>query len=162
SLAQRLLRDGALDGARLQALECLAEAHLKGHQNDLRLCLDAWNAQGLTQEVLTEIGDVALCTTLGMSLGADTTLPVTRAGEGAMGSPAAGEPPRFNQGERFLPIRPHARGGLGQVWVARDCELQREVALKEIQPRYAEQEDQRARFLLEAEITGNLEHPGIV
>jgi serine/threonine-protein kinase len=61
-----------------------------------------------------------------------------------------------------LPIRPHARGGLGQVWVARDCELQREVALKVIQPRFAERADQRARFLLEAEITGNLEHPGIV
>ena len=31
-----------------------------------------------------------------------------------------------------------------------------------IQDRYAERADQRARFLLEAEITGNLEHPGIV
>ena len=36
------------------------------------------------------------------------------------------------------------------------------MAVKEIQPRYAEREDQRARFVLEAEITGNLEHPGIV
>ena len=64
--------------------------------------------------------------------------------------------------QRFELIRPHAKGGIGQVWLARDRELQREVALKEIQPRYAEREDQRARFLLEAEITGNLEHPGIV
>src|SRR5438105_4337647 len=79
SLAQRLLRDGALDAARLRALECLAEAHLKGHHNDLGLCLNAWNAQGLTQEVLTEIGDMALCTTLGMSPGGNSTLPVTRA-----------------------------------------------------------------------------------
>ena len=59
-------------------------------------------------------------------------------------------------------IRPYAQGGIGQVWVARDCELQREVALKVIQPQYADREDQRARFLIEAEITGNLEHPGIV
>ena len=38
------------------------------------------------------------------------------------------------------------------------------MALKEIQPCYeaSEREDQRARFMLEAEITGNLEHPGIV
>ncbi len=65
-------------------------------------------------------------------------------------------------GERFQPIRLHAKGGIGQVWVARDGELQREVALKVIQERFAGREDQRARFVLEAEITGKLEHPGIV
>ncbi len=59
-------------------------------------------------------------------------------------------------------IREHAKGGIGQVWLARDSELQREVAVKEIQPRFAGSEDQRARFVLEAEITGSLEHPGIV
>src|SRR5262249_43792738 len=78
------------------------------------------------------------------------------------GSSESKQAPEFTLGDRFRPIRPHARGGIGLVWVARDCELQREVALKVIQPRYAERPDQRARFLLEAEITGNLEHPGIV
>src|SRR5262249_30599729 len=37
-----------------------------------------------------------------------------------------------------------------------------EVALKEIQPRYAADPGNRGRFLVEAEITGRLEHPGIV
>ena len=46
--------------------------------------------------------------------------------------------------------------------VALDEELHREVALKEIQERYASDEQPRLRFLLEAEITGGLEHPGIV
>ena len=46
--------------------------------------------------------------------------------------------------------------------MARDAELQREVALKEIQERHADNPDSRARFLMEAEITGGLEHPGIV
>jgi serine/threonine-protein kinase len=41
-------------------------------------------------------------------------------------------------------------------------ELHRDVALKEIQAPYANHPDSRARFLLEAEITGSLEHPGIV
>ena len=36
------------------------------------------------------------------------------------------------------------------------------MALKEIQAHYADDPDSRARFLLEAEITGGLEHPGIV
>jgi serine/threonine-protein kinase len=46
--------------------------------------------------------------------------------------------------------------------VARDEELHREVALKEIQQRHADKPESRARFLLEAEVTGGLEHPGIV
>jgi serine/threonine-protein kinase len=48
------------------------------------------------------------------------------------------------------------------VFVAHDQELQREVALKEIQSRHADHGESRARFLLEAEITGQLEHPNIV
>jgi serine/threonine-protein kinase len=48
------------------------------------------------------------------------------------------------------------------VFVARDEELGREVALKEIQERYADDPHSRARFLLEAEVTGRLEHPGVV
>jgi tetratricopeptide (TPR) repeat protein/tRNA A-37 threonylcarbamoyl transferase component Bud32 len=63
---------------------------------------------------------------------------------------------------RFRDPRPYARGGLGEVFVAHDTELNREVALKEIQERYADDPESRTRFLLEAEITGGLEHPGIV
>lgn len=66
------------------------------------------------------------------------------------------------QGQRFCIRRPHAKGGLGEVFVARDEELKREVALKEIQQEYADDNERRARFLLEAEVTGGLEHPGIV
>ncbi|HEX7380162.1 MAG TPA: bifunctional serine/threonine-protein kinase/formylglycine-generating enzyme family protein [Pirellulales bacterium] len=63
---------------------------------------------------------------------------------------------------RFEVLRPHASGGLGQVSVAVDKELHRQVALKEIHPRLADQPESRARFLLEAEVTGGLEHPGVV
>ena len=53
-------------------------------------------------------------------------------------------------------------GGLGAVYVARDEELHREVALKEIRDRHAHDPDSRSRFVQEAEITGRLEHPGII
>jgi WD40 repeat protein/tRNA A-37 threonylcarbamoyl transferase component Bud32 len=48
------------------------------------------------------------------------------------------------------------------VSVALDRELHREVALKVIQPERADDQQSRDRFVLEAEITGRLEHPGIV
>jgi serine/threonine-protein kinase len=65
-------------------------------------------------------------------------------------------------GTRFRIVRLHDRGGVGNVYVARDHELNRDVALKEIQDRFADHPVYRARFQFEAEITGGLEHPGIV
>ena len=62
----------------------------------------------------------------------------------------------------FEILRPLARGGLGEVFVAKDGRLNREVALKLIEGSQAADGQSRARFLLEAEITGGLEHPGIV
>jgi serine/threonine protein kinase len=46
--------------------------------------------------------------------------------------------------------------------VALDTELHREVALKQILDDHADDPLSRLRFLLEAEITGGPEHPGIV
>ncbi len=63
---------------------------------------------------------------------------------------------------RFQRRRFHAAGGLGEVFVAEDQELHREVALKEIKQKYADMNESRERFVLEAEITGKLEHPGVV
>jgi serine/threonine-protein kinase len=65
-------------------------------------------------------------------------------------------------GGRFRLLRHHARGGIGVVFVAMDSELHREVALKQIQPQHADDPTSRARFLIEAEVTGRLEHPGVV
>src|SRR5205823_2849675 len=63
---------------------------------------------------------------------------------------------------RYRPLSFHAAGGLGMVFVAEDSELDRRVALKCMQSLAASDEGARARFLQEAEITGKLEHPGIV
>src|SRR5262249_15827607 len=63
---------------------------------------------------------------------------------------------------RFRILREHAHGGLGEVFIALDQELNRKVALKQIRPGQADEPESRARFLLEAQITGGLEHPGIV
>jgi serine/threonine protein kinase len=65
-------------------------------------------------------------------------------------------------GRRFQVLGSHARGGLGEVFLAFDTELNRSVAVKELQARRAHDPDFQARFLFEAEVTGRLEHPGIV
>jgi serine/threonine-protein kinase len=81
-------------------------------------------------------------------------------GRPATGASSLGEP--SSTGLRFRILRPHAHGGLGEVLVARDEELNREVALKQIRPNYAHDSESQGRFMLEAEITGGLEHPSIV
>jgi serine/threonine protein kinase/formylglycine-generating enzyme required for sulfatase activity len=93
---------------------------------------------------------------------AEETGPDVRPGRDAEGTPVEVGPGTLPPHQRFRILRPHARGGLGEVFVARDQELNREVALKEIQERHAGHPESRARFLLEAEVTGALEHPGIV
>jgi serine/threonine-protein kinase len=64
--------------------------------------------------------------------------------------------------DRYALTRLHAQGGIGRVWLARDDSLGREVALKELLPERSGDPKVWGRFLTEAKITGQLEHPGIV
>lgn len=64
--------------------------------------------------------------------------------------------------DRYSLTRLHAQGGIGQVWLAHDVDLERDVALKELRPDNVENPLLWTRFLEEARITGQLEHPGIV
>jgi serine/threonine-protein kinase len=71
--------------------------------------------------------------------------------------PSAALPPL-----RYQPREFHAAGNLGEVLIAQDNELNRSVALKRIQAKHADNAESRRRFLREAEVTGRLEHPGVV
>ena len=55
-----------------------------------------------------------------------------------------------------------SKGGLGEVFVGEDLELHRCVAIKFMHSRLSSDQDRRDRFALEAEVTGRLEHPGVV
>ena len=63
---------------------------------------------------------------------------------------------------RYTLTRLHAEGGLGKIWVAHDTDLNREVALKEIKASANASPEVSRRFLKEAQITGQLEHPNII
>lgn len=63
---------------------------------------------------------------------------------------------------RYEVLAEHARGGLGEILLAHDRALYRDVALKQIQQPFADDAEHRDRFIREAVVTGSLEHPGIV
>jgi PAS domain S-box-containing protein len=64
--------------------------------------------------------------------------------------------------ERYSLARLHATGGAGRVWEAHDGTMGRMIALKELRPEKAHDAGLWHRFVREARITGQLEHPGIV
>ncbi|MFH0900492.1 MAG: protein kinase, partial [Pseudomonadota bacterium] len=64
--------------------------------------------------------------------------------------------------DHFRVVRLVGRGGMGEVYLARDTLLNRRVALKVIRPRYLDSEEAEARFMREAQLTASLSHPHIV
>jgi serine/threonine-protein kinase len=156
SLAEILEERGALAPADRGLLEPLVRRHIQQHGNDPAQSLAAISSIGSVRADLSRIADPELHASLAqVSAARRDDDPYRTVAEASLGASSA-------IGARFRVLRPHARGGLGEVFVARDTELNRDVALKEIQDRYADDPRCRARFLLEAEITGGLEHPGIV
>lgn len=63
---------------------------------------------------------------------------------------------------RFNKLRFLAQGGLGEVYIADDLELQRDVVLKFIRKRHRSRAEIQEQFQLEAEVTAKLDHPGVV
>jgi serine/threonine-protein kinase len=156
-LAEVLAGQGALDGPRRALLEALAAECLKQHGGDVARSLAALPAGPSTRDRLARLADPDIDATMAQ---VGDSSPET----GAAGSHRAGgySIESAGDGQRFRVLRPHARGGLGAVFVALDTEVHREVALKRILDQHADDPASRSRFLAEAEITGGLEHPGIV
>jgi serine/threonine-protein kinase len=154
--AEHLYRWCQLDAQEVAALDALMSVHLKKHAGDAEKSLASLPVSRAAQESLTALEDPEVQSTLSFLAPEGTALveanPESRGGFVSASSAS----------ERFQILRPHAQGGLGAVYLASDRELNREVALKQILDRHADDKGSRARFMLEAEITGGLEHPGIV
>jgi serine/threonine-protein kinase len=74
-------------------------------------------------------------------------------------TPSAPAPRRLGRYELGEEI---AHGGMGAVFHAHDPELHRHLAVKVLKPELRTQPHLVRRFLIEARITGQLQHPGIV
>lgn len=87
---------------------------------------------------------------------------VTTARGGSGPAPSAPEPEPGAVLGRYRLSAKHARGGFGLVWRADDQALGREVALKQLSYQLAIEPSYRQRFVSEARIAAQLQHPGIV
>src|SRR5262245_28162314 len=65
---------------------------------------------------------------------------------------------RLSHYEILLPI---GKGGMGEVWKARDTKLGREVAIKTLPPDVEQRPDWLSRFEREAKVLASLNHPNI-
>ena len=63
---------------------------------------------------------------------------------------------------RYRIIRKIGAGGMAEVWCADDTELDRKVALKILQPRFAQDQEFVERFRREASAAAGLQHPNVV
>lgn len=156
-LAEILREQNAIAPETLALLEAIVQKQLDLHGGDAGRSLASVSALAASViDELERLGDPEVRDSLARAGSAPT---VDEVAETAVHVAAGASSSR---GLRFRILRPHARGGLGLVYLARDEELNRDVALKEIQERHADRPESRSRFMLEAEVTGGLEHPGIV
>jgi WD40 repeat protein/serine/threonine protein kinase len=183
SLKRILIDQGVLDLAAGALIERALEHHLGVAGSDVRRVLEAFGGSDVLETlrgVLEQTMKIPGPKELTIARHDGLRYPVTAPANGK-GRPNVQEPLTEADGEKcddsdrtiynsgssgrgasFQILRPLARGGLGEVFVARDGSLNREVALKLIQESQANDPQGKARFLVEAEITGGLEHPGIV
>jgi PAS domain S-box-containing protein len=148
TLGQVFVEQRVLRPDQRAALDMLVEMHVECHQGDPEKSLAAVGDN--VKRSLAALADPEIDRSLAGLPSADGSVLDTTV------DLAPGPHPRYSL------TRLHATGGIGRVWLARDADLGRDVALKELRPERAHDQSLWFRFLKEAKITGQLAHPGVV
>jgi serine/threonine protein kinase/tetratricopeptide (TPR) repeat protein len=153
-LSEVFIRQGVISRAESQVIDSVVEKQLQ-RSGDARERLEQLPEFAELRDMLKILGNTELRQAVELAT-IDSGFDVSHVTMGA-NQARTGEAKH-----RFTILRPHQKGGLGSVSIALDEELNREIALKEILPSHADHDEARTRFIREAEITGALEHPGVV
>ncbi len=165
ALTQLLVNQNAINGEELRILRALGELHLEKHENDpVKSIAQLSSVSSVCEHLaISAKDDASLFRTLSL-----VTLPEKFEAKNAITPVSISAPDKHSasrhstSADRFRIIRKHAQGGLGIVFVAEDEDIRREVALKQIRPDFGTHSAIESKFNQEAQITGQLEHPGIV
>lgn len=151
SIREILHQKGWLVAQDFDPLDYLVERTLSKHGGNVR---DHW--AGTTAEIRGVLAGLEM--NLGTQAGTGNAETIILEEEHAdPGQITVGKP-----GLRYRLNSLHAAGGIGEIWLARDADLQRDVAVKRLQSQKSPSNAARLRFLREARITGQLDHPGVV
>ncbi len=153
-MADLFVARGLLTLEKRTEIEEVVAQELACHGGDPRTTLEA-TIDGRSLEVMGKVPGAGPALKLDRRLG-----PLSgRDGQVAVGILAQGE---TTTRQRYTLTQLYANGGIGRVWLAKDGALGRQIALKELHPDHVQNTSACSRFLYEAKITAQLEHPGIV
>ena len=179
SLAEHLVGRGDLESDQRAIIDAMVGLHLKKHAGSTEKSLAVILAAASTRQTLERIADRELGASLAL-------LPPATDGDGANSRIADRtgtftgivldetepglEPPIATRGGpsadgsagRYQLLGEIARGGMGAVLKGHDPELNRDLALKVLLEQHRGRADLFDRFVEEAQICGQLQHPGVV
>ena len=167
TVGEVLIEIGAISTERSEVILSLMEQYLKDSGGDIGSLLSGVLTRRAPSQPIPELSEESIKTIVDngddASLQDFDTIQSHAFGKAPQsGSAGVSDRSPIPASDRFKFVKELKRGGLGVVSVAVDGELRREVALKRIRPEKAFDTVYRDKFLREAEITGNLEHPGVV
>ena len=178
-LADHLVGRGDLDADDRSAVLALVAHHLKKHGDNIEKSLAAIPAGPSTRQSLLSIADHDIGASVAIlgprtdgedkparnleRTGAFAGITLAKTDPGAEPALAASVQEALNGfAGRYQILGEIARGGMGSVLRGRDPHLGRDLALKVLLDHHRDRADLVDRFVEEAQICGQLQHPGVV